>query len=238
MNYLSKLMATSLLTSLSLLSTAFGQAGISDESVQKQKTQRPIALTQSGLTMSVYYNTMSQLKADKDIEFGSSYSGMRWKNLSYELEQAPGLTVAYQQRPLEGFGFGVGGYFDYFEKERKITSAKTDIEVYGLNVPFKSTEMGLTFQEWGIEGNLIYSANKIYFPVGAHISFITINGGTSNIKNQSGIGFQAGAGFQPVGWFAAELGLRTTSVGVKYDQAKEDTYLTGSGITLMSKFLF
>lgn len=234
MKHFSSMIAIALTTSFFLTNIASAQTD-STEIVPKQKMKRPVSLKQSGFAASIYYNSMSQLTADKDVEFGNNYSGMRWKNLSFEIEQAPGIVIAYQQRPLEGLGFSLGGYF---EKERKITAAKTDIEVVGFNIPYKGTNTDMTYQEWGLDGNLIYSINQIYFPFGAHLSFSTINGGNSTVKNQTGIGIQGGVGFQPVGWFAAELGVRTTSVAVKFDQAKENTVLTGSGITLMSKFLF
>ena len=232
MKLLSQITSLTLATTLGFSSIALAQSEVTQ---QRQKVERP-RLTQEGFTASVYYNTMNQLKADKDIEYDIGFTTARVKNLTFEAEQSPGIFLGYQQRPLEGFGFMLGGYI---EKERKLTKATFDIEVSGIptTVPWKqSTEM--TLQQWGFEGNLIYSANQIYFPFGVHIPVVSIRGEGSTVTNQTGFGIQGGVGFQPTDWIALEAGIRATAFSVKFDGAKENSSLAGSGFTLLTKFLF
>lgn len=232
MKLLSQITTLTLATTFCFASVALAQSEVTQ---QRQKIERP-RLVQQGVTASVYYNTMNQLKADKDIEYDFGFTTAKVKNLTMEAEQSPGIFVGYQQRPLEGLGFMMGGYI---EKERKLSKATYDIEVSGIasTTPFKQTT-DMTLQQWGLEGNLIYSANQLYFPFGAHIPFVTIKGEGSTVSNQAGFGIQAGVGFQPVDWAALEAGIRATAFNVKFDGAKENSSLAGSGFTLMTKFLF
>ncbi len=232
MNLFSQITTLTVAATLGFSSVALAQTDVTQ---QRQKIERP-RLTQAGFTTAVYYNTMNQLKADKDIEFSSGLGTAKMKNLTYESEPAPGISLAYQERPLEGFGFSLGGYF---EKERKITNAKYDWSFEGIPFTFASKQgLDMSIQQWGLEGNLIYSANQIYFPFGAHIPFVSIKGESSSVNNQSGFGLQGGIGYQPIDWMALEAGLRVTAFSVKLDGAKENTSLGGSGFTLMTKFLF
>lgn len=209
------------------------------DSLPVQKQTQKISTksdTQRGLSVSVYYNSMNQMKADKDVEFQSGTVNVKWKNFTTDVEQSPGLMMAYQQKPTEGFGFMAGAFI---EKQRKITNIKADVEVNGIAAgSLIQPRDEWSLELWGLEGNAIYSFGDFYVPFGAHIPFVTIKGNGSSVTNQAGFGTQAAIGFQPVNWFGAELGARYSAVSVKLNDAKESTVLSGAGVTLMTKFSF